>query len=331
MLIVFAHARSITPDSILCLPLCFFKILTISNTARQGRNNYSKAAFRFRTKNKIVLQILHIFSIYFFLSHFNQKDRGPEVRYNKEMISRSMNHESRITNRKSALTLLILASCFLLLASTPAHAQSVDLLWQGDTYVPPFYQGRTLWSSQSRINFVAMPHDLGNPEGLNYKWTKDGTVLGNINGMGKNTLSFVDSVISKPQVVKIDIISPDKATVLATRSVLVTPITPVLVVYENNPLYGFMFHREIKGEFKLQEQEVTFTAFPFFFSASNRLDSKIGYEWRTNAEGETETNNSVTYRSPDKVVGTSEVKVYTSSTDKILQSANNSFLVQFGI
>src|SRR3989344_1173365 len=68
---------------------------------------------------------------------------------------------------------LLLASCFLFLASTTTHAQSVDLLWQGETYTPPFYKGKSLWSNQSRITFFAMTNGLGNPANLSYKWTKN--------------------------------------------------------------------------------------------------------------------------------------------------------------
>jgi len=211
------------------------------------------------------------------------------------------------------------------------QAQTVDLLWRGDTYTPPFYKGRTLWSNQSRISFVALPHGLGNPQSLSYKWTKDGTVLGNINGVGKNTLTFVDSVFSRPQVVKVDILSSDKKSVLATASVLVSPIPPLLTIYENNPLYGFMFHRETTGTFGLSEKEVTFTAFPLFFSASSRLDNTMAYEWKTNVGTDAETNNSVTYRSPDNAAGASEVQVSASMADKIMQTAHNNFLVKFGI
>ncbi|MDP3874996.1 MAG: hypothetical protein Q8Q22_00535, partial [bacterium] len=196
-------------------------------------------------------------------------------------------------------------------------------------YAPPFYQGRTLWSNQSRITFLAVSHGLGNPTNLNYKWTKNGTVLGNINGVGKNTLSFVDSILSRPQTVKIDILS-GQDVVLASASVTVAPISPTLTIYENNPLYGFMFHRETSETFILQEKEVTFTAFPLFFSASNRSDNRVNYEWRTNIGGEAETKNSVTYRAPDDTAGSSQIQVRASSKDKILQSSNKSFFIQFG-
>lgn len=217
---------------------------------------------------------------------------------------------------------------FYFLLPTSTNAQSVDLLWQGKTYAPPFYKGRDLWSNQSRISFMAIPQGLGNPAALHYKWTRNGTVLGNINGVGRNYLSFLDSILSKPQTIKVEIISGQN-TVLAEASVTVTPISPILAVYENNPLYGYMFHRETSGTYELKEREVTFSAFPFFFSISNRANSKVSYEWRTNV-GETETTNSVTYRSPDNAAGSSAVQVRATNKDQITQDADKNFLVEFG-
>ena len=232
---------------------------------------------------------------------------------------------------KPGYPLLLVISC-LLFVSAPLGvlAQEVDILWQGETYTSPFYKGRALWSSQSRITFLAIPHGagIGNPANLTYRWTQNGTVLGNINGIGKNTLSFTDSVLSKPQTIKIDVLSGQN-TVLASASVIVTPIFPMLAIYENNPLYGFMFHRETSGAHELQDKEVTFTAFPLFFSALNRNDNRIGYEWLTNVGGEAETKNSVTYRAPDDTAGSSQIQVRASSQDKILQSSNKNFFIQF--
>ena len=209
------------------------------------------------------------------------------------------------------------------------QAQSVDLLWQGETYTPPFYKGKALWSSQSRITLLAIPQGIsGNPANLTYKWSRNGTILGNINGIGKNTLAFTGSVLSKSETIKIEIIS-SQGTALASKSVTLTPTSPILAIYENNPLYGFMFHRETNGTHELQEREVTFAAFPFFFSTSDRRDSTLKYEWRTNAGG-VENTNSVTYRTPDDATGSSEVRVNTSHGDKIMQNANKNFLIQFG-
>lgn len=221
-------------------------------------------------------------------------------------------------------TLLLIAPVFY------AEAQEVDILWQGEAYVSPFYKGKTLWSSQSKITFLAIPRGTGtgNSASLNYKWTKNGTVLGNISGVGKNTLTFTDSILSKPQTIEIDVLSGQNI-VLASASVTLAPILPMLAIYENNPLYGFMFHRETSGTHELQNREVTFTAFPLFFSALNRTDNRINYEWRTNIGGGAETGNSVTYRTPDNTTGSSQIEARASNEDKILQSSGKNFLIRF--
>lgn len=240
-----------------------------------------------------------------------------------------VNKKLGIRNLGLALFVVLFYLLFIILDSTPVRAQEVDLLWQGETYVSPFYNGRTLWSNQSRISFLAIPQGLGNPASLNYKWKKNGTVLGNINGIGKNTLSFTDSILSIPQTIEVDIISQGD-TVLASASVNVAPTPPILAIYENNPLYGFMFHKEIGKAYELQDKEVTLTAFPFFFSIPNRTDNVVDYEWRTNIGGEVETKNSVTYRAPNDATGASQIQVKVSNKDKITQSSDKSFLIQFG-
>lgn len=248
------------------------------------------------------------------------------------MISRPTTDDRRPTILRYIFILLLVVSGWLFVsAPLGAQAQTVDLLWQGETYAPPFYKGKTLWSSQSSIIFLAMPHGAGieNPANLTYKWTKNGTVLGNVNGVGKNTISFIDSILSRPQTIRIEVLFGQNI-VLASASVTVTPISPILAIYENHPLYGLMFHQETRGIHKLQNKEVTFTAFPLFFSALNRSDNTVNYEWRANVDADAETRNSVTYRAPDDAAGSSQIEVRVSNKDKILQSASQSFLIEFG-
>lgn len=226
---------------------------------------------------------------------------------------------------KRSLTLLILS--FLISSPLVVSAQSVDLLWQGDTYTPPFYAGKSLWSKQTKVTFLAIPNGLGNPKNLNYLWTKNGTVLGNISGVGKNSLSLMDTVFSKPVTIKVEILSSQEET-LAEKSVTLTPTSPTILVYENNPLYGFMFHQEVDGTYKMSGEEATFTGFPFFFGEKNRTASNLLYKWRT-SNGEAGTN-SVTYRITSGEVGGSSVSLGLYDSDLIMQSANKSFLIQFG-
>lgn len=214
--------------------------------------------------------------------------------------------------------------------SAVVRSSEVDILWQGETYTAPFYKGRSLWSSQSKITLVAIPHGVGNVNlsNLNYRWTKNGTVLGSLSGVGRNTLSLTDTVLSKSQTIDVEVLS-GQGTPLASASVLVTPVSPTFAFYENNPLHGFMFHREISGTYELKSPEVTFSAFPFFFSASNRFDANMTYEWRVN-DTDPKIGNSSTYRAPEQTEGTSRISVHASHRDWILQDIDREFLIQFG-
>lgn len=222
---------------------------------------------------------------------------------------------------------ILLIFFFLFLPIFVVRAQSVKLLWQGETYTPPFYEGASLWTNQSRVTLVAVTHGLGNPNTLNYKWTKNGTVLGNINGVGKDSLSFTDSIISRAQNIKVEVLSGQNQT-LAESSVYITPQTTLLNIYENNPLYGFMFNKEVGKKHNLIGKEITFVAFPLFFSASSRIDNNLKYSWQANTSN-VDVGNSITYRVPENTSGSSQISVGVSNGTKITQSANKSFLVQF--
>lgn len=223
--------------------------------------------------------------------------------------------------------LSFLVATFILIPTSLAFAQGVDILQKSDTYTPPFYKGLPIWSYQSGTTFIAVPYGFSNPANLNYRWTMNGTVLGTISGIGRNTLSFTDSILSRTQVVEVEIVS-GQGSVLARNSIIATPSAPSLLVYENNPLYGFMFHREVGGAHEIKEKEVTFTSFPLFFGVSSRLSNNLSYRWRTNA-GESGSSGSVTYRSPEGTSGLSEVRVEVSNYNHILQKADKEFLVVF--
>lgn len=209
----------------------------------------------------------------------------------------------------------------------------VDLLWQGDTYTPPFYKGMPLWSDQSMITFVAIPHvadssgNTINPKSLIYRWSKDGTVLGYNSGANQNSLSIVDSILSLPTTISVDVMT-DQNTVVASASRRVAPASVSLLVYEDNPLYGILFNKAIVDGFSPKNKEFSFVASPFFFSATDRSASSLTYMWQTGG-GPTETGSSVTYRIPDTNSGSASVSLEVKNSIKFTQDTSTSFPVQF--
>ena len=139
---------------------------------------------------------------------------------------------------------------------------------------------------------------------------------------------FSDDILSKSQEIEVEIISQNKE-VLARTSVVIKPSLPIVAVYENSPLYGFMFHRKIGTSYQMTEPEVTFTAFPLFFNTPVRSNVNLSYLWKTNTGG-METRDSVTYRIPENASGSSQVSLEISNKKEITQSVRQNFLVEFG-
>ncbi len=217
---------------------------------------------------------------------------------------------------------------YFLLLPTIGYAQSVDILWHGETYTHPFYEGRALWSKQSGMIMQAIPQGLGSPDSLIYKWVQNGTVLGDVSGVGRDDLRFDDSLFSKPQTISVEVVNRE-GEILAESSVVVNPVDPLVLIYEKSPFYGYAFHKEVGNIFKLIKGEATFAAFPLFTSPAMREGAHLTYRWSTN-NGEVETKPSVTYRVPEEGEGTAVVSLEISNNILILPDLTRDFLIQFG-
>jgi len=221
-----------------------------------------------------------------------------------------------------------------LVKSITISPASVDLLWEGEGYAPPFYEGRTMWANEGQITFLAVPNVFNsrgvrlNPNNLIYKWTQNDTILGESSGAGKNTLTLSDTILSLPETIEVDVLT-DRDTTVATASINLTPGNPKLLIYEDNPLYGLLFNNEVGNQFTTAGKEFTFAAFPLSFATTIRSSANLSYNWQTGGSS-SGTKNEVTYRTPESGTGTARIGVTVNSSNAITQSASRNFLVQFG-
>lgn len=223
-------------------------------------------------------------------------------------------------------SILIALGIWLTLSSV-VSAQSVDLLYEGDGSTPPFYQGGVPWSKEGFINLKAIPQGLGDPRNLSFKWSKNGTVLGNESGIGRDTLRIKDSIFSKPQLFKIEIVGASDET-LALSFLTLTPRNVETWVYNQNPLYGIMFNKEVSQGYSTTEAEVSFVGYPIFFLTPNFSNPALIYNWG-GASGNTSQNPSITYRIQNGSSGNANVSLTISNPNTLVQKASKSFLIQF--
>ncbi len=212
---------------------------------------------------------------------------------------------------------------------------SVDVVWQVKTYTPPFFKGKALFSHQSIVTFIAIPHISAsngqevNPKNLTYTWTKNGTVLGDFSGYGKNTYSMQGSVVSRPIEMKVEVTSGNGD--VSVGKAVVTPIEPEISLYTKNPLYGIQFQTALTNQVTLPGKEMQVVAVPFFFSGLTNRGQNLSYSWSINGTpiDSDKTQTSRNFRPNDNTQGTSNISLSIENTQTVLQYAATSFNLIF--
>ncbi|QSH39184.1 hypothetical protein JXR01_02660 [Candidatus Kaiserbacteria bacterium] len=218
---------------------------------------------------------------------------------------------------------------------TPAE---VTLFWEGDTYVPPFYNGRALYSSGSSIRAEALAtfrNEKGetyNASELIYTWSKNGTVLGSLSGIGANTLLTEGPKFFGDYILAIEVATPDgiQRAQSATR---IKTQDPQVILYEKNPLTGVQYHAAIDGNHIFAESsQIEVQAIPYFMDARNENDENLLYSWNINGTkvfGVQDAPSVLTIQlSGDEDAATS-VDVTIDHLTHLLQVAKSTFNIVF--
>lgn len=213
---------------------------------------------------------------------------------------------------------------------------TVDIIWQSESYVPPFYKGKALFSWQNRITFVAIPHITNsngvelNPKTLTYKWTRNGSVMTNFSGYGKNTYTYIPSIISRPLQIEVEVTSTGDD--VAYSQINLAPIDPIIMFYEKSPLYGFLYEKSLGGKVSLKNQkEIEIAVVPFFFGTNSINDPNLPYIWKINGsqiDSDT-TKTSRFFRPKEGTSGISNISLSIDNADEVLQSASSNFNLEF--
>jgi hypothetical protein len=219
-------------------------------------------------------------------------------------------------------------------SSINIRTADLDLMYEANTYVPPFYRGRSLFTHQSVVTVAAVAtfKEGGVPvpkSKIIYTWERDGAVNTSISGVGKDSIQIEGSVVSDPFYIAVTAETLN-SNLKARKRVLINPIKPNVVLYENNPIYGSIFERALMGTFNFDREEVGITAIPYFFSAQDRSSGNLEYSWFENgrAIGNPTFGSFINYLNPGKEKsGISNIGVKVEHSENVLQSGNNSFII----
>lgn len=172
-------------------------------------------------------------------------------------------------------------------ASLVITPTELDLLYESDSYTPPFYRGRALPSAGSTLRLQAIPR-FKKPNGsliptneIIFTWRKNGQVLGSISGRGKATATIPSPLLFSTDTIAIEAATRDDAYSGSAR-VSVSAADPVIRLYEDHPLYGLRLNHAFSTSTDTTARELTLAAIPFFASVNSPLDPALSYEWGVN-------------------------------------------------
>lgn len=219
------------------------------------------------------------------------------------------------------------------LAIRPAE---VTLLWQTSSYTPPFYRGKALFPFQGTVTVAALPFFVSetgerfDARELVYTWKEDGTVIGDASGYGNALFAFRGAVPMREKTISVEVATADEK-LLAAAEIIVPPVAPRLLLYENHPLYGIRFNRALVSPFSLAGEEVRLSAIPFFFEIPNRASRSIAYDWSANfAALPNEKNPDITLRRVSGRGGEATVSLEARHEKQSFQGDDAQLTISFG-
>ncbi len=213
----------------------------------------------------------------------------------------------------------------------------VDLLWQAEVYSHPFYKGKSLYTPESNLTFVAMPRNNSGairPNETVFNWRVNDTRYADMSGYGRNTYLYEGPILLRPVKVEVETYTPTKGAgdtkEIAKDTVTVEPTDAFMRFYEDNLSLGILFDRALLGNMTLYKPEVTVAAYPYFQTILGK-NSGPTYSWIIDGVPVdlAPTQNSITLRKKEGEKGQSYIAVQSANPLKILQTTETALLISF--
>lgn len=219
-------------------------------------------------------------------------------------------------------------------ALSPAE---VNLIYEAQTYAHPFFKGKKLFTSESVINFIALPNFVDSngkkiaDSNLVYTWKVNGTVEQSISGYGKNTFVTKGQLIERPSTITVEV-SAINSSLKASQSIQIKSTVPEVVIYENNPLLGVIYDKAIFGTFLLERPQVDFEAIPYFFSGNTKDSFDLKYKWAINGvkvETKSPNENYLLLQNNQNQEGSASISLILEHTKNLLQTTQTRLNLDF--
>ncbi|HWP61544.1 MAG TPA: hypothetical protein VN495_03000 [Candidatus Paceibacterota bacterium] len=167
-------------------------------------------------------------------------------------------------------------------------ASRIDLLYDTDSYTPPFYRGRALASAGTIMHFTAIPHFAGAggaaipTSSITFTWKIDGRVEGEVSGKGAASVALPSPTLYGRNTIEVD--ANAGGGVYGSASITIAALDPEPMLYEDHPLYGIEYYNALGTQTTVPDIEMTFAAIPFFAQAGSASDASLTYQWSVNGQ-----------------------------------------------
>lgn len=249
---------------------------------------------------------------------------------------KSFNFKTGAPGAKTTIEVMVITRDGLpIVKNITIYPAKVDLIFEAQSYTPPFYKGRAYFPYQGAAKVVAIPDFFDQSgkkipnEQLIFNWTEKDRQIKDFSGLGKNTFNFRGEFLTRTDDISVEVSSIDRK-MLATAKISIPPISPKVVFYEDHPEYGILFNRALIQTINLDKTEMRVAAVPYFFDGDLRDNSILRYDWNLNGIPTNNNTDTLTVRNSEGGSGTALISLQLSNTTNIFQFADNSVSVNFG-
>jgi hypothetical protein len=202
----------------------------------------------------------------------------------------------------------------------------LDILWQAETYTPPFYRGKALPTPESHIRIVGLPNlrnqGIQNLENnVVFNWRVNNENQPDDSGFGQNPLVIRNDFLRIEERVSLEVQLRDGLS-RAERSVVIPITSPKIITYRgDSPLRNA---NNLNFE-NTNRQAAQIIAEPYHFSTRPELLGLLSYRWRVNGQVLNDINPQrphVLDIQPDDTRGAANVSLFIENPTKLLQSAS---------
>lgn len=207
----------------------------------------------------------------------------------------------------------------------------VTIMWEADTYTPPFYKGKAMMTPQANVRIIAVPEKttIGDPLGagnLVYGWKKGDYIDNVASGYGKNVYSFAGPPPLTIEKITLNVSSVDDSA-QSEMQIYLPQVRPFILFYEKDPLLGVRYDKPFDTETTLNKKELSVSAEPYFFSNERGEAPTLRYSWSVNGKTVQNYGRTITLRNDNGVKGASLVSLSMRGITQTFQTAKKELKV----